>query len=98
MPQENIVSCPPDLLQRPETMQYFEVRGILQELVDGYELSQLHSSPTAPTDLGRWQAIVQAAVDGAHEINRHGVLLLDCSMYNVMVDTESHHPFIVDLA
>lgn len=26
------------------------------------------------------------------------VLLLDCSLYNVMVDKESHHPFIVDLA
>lgn len=68
------------------------------ELVDDYELSKLHFSPAAPSDLGRWQDIVQAAVDGAHEINRHGVLMHDSSMYNVMMDKESHRPFIIDLA
>lgn len=98
LPQVNIAPCPPDLLERPETRQYFEVKGILMELVDGYELSELHSSPVAPSDTGKWQDIVQAAVDGAHEINRHGVLMHDSSMYNVMVDKESHHPFIIDLA
>lgn len=98
LPQVNIAPCPPDLLERPETRQYFEVKGILMELVDGYELSELHSSPVAPSDTGKWQDIVQAAVDGAHEINRRGVLMHDSSMYNVMVDKESHRPFIIDLA
>lgn len=97
MPRDNILSCPPDLLERPETRQYLEVKGILMELVDGYELSELHFSPAAPSDPGSWKDIVQAAVDGAHEINRHGVLMHDSSMYNVMVDKKSHHPFIVDL-
>ncbi|KAK7724695.1 hypothetical protein SLS63_008532 [Diaporthe eres] len=99
MPQEdNIVPCPADLLQRPETRRYFEVRGTLVELVDGYELSELHASPVAPSDPARWQDIVQAAMDGAHEINRCGVRMGDCSMYNVVVDRVSHQPFIVDLA
>lgn len=66
--------------------------------MDGYELSELHLSPAAPSHQGRWQHIVQAAVDGAHEINCHGVRMLDCSMYNVMVDKASDHPFIIDLA
>lgn len=98
LPQENIAPGPADLLERPETRQYFEVKGILVELVDGYELSELQFSPAAPSDQGRWQDIVQAAVDGAHEINCRGVRVLDCSMYNVMMDKESHHPFIIDLA
>lgn len=98
LPQETFAPCPPDLVERPETRQYFEVCGILMEIVDGYELSELHFSPAALYDQGRWQDIVQAAVDGAHEINCHGVRMLDCSMYNVIVDKESHHPFIIDLA
>ncbi|KAG6357592.1 hypothetical protein INS49_013469 [Diaporthe citri] len=98
LPQDDIVPCPPGLLQRPETRQYFDVRGILMELVDGYELSELHISPLAPSDTERWEDTIQTAVDGAHEINRRGVRMSDCSMYNVMVDKESHHPFIVDLA
>lgn len=43
------------------------------ELADGYELSELHASPVAPSGPARWQDIVQAAMDGAHEINRCGV-------------------------
>lgn len=98
LPQVDTAPCPADLLERPETRQYSEIKGILMEHVDGYELSELHSSPAAPSDPEKWQDIVQAAVDGAHEINCHGVRILDCSMYNVMVDKASNHPFIIDLA
>lgn len=98
LPQDGVVPCPADLLQRPEARQYLEVRGILMELVDGYELSELLDSPVAPSDPERWRDIIQAAADGAHEINLRGVRMSDCSMYNVMVDRKSHQPFIVDLA
>lgn len=98
LPQDNIVLCPPDLLQRQGTRQYFDVQGILMEFINGYELSELHTSPLAPSDTERWEGIIQTAMDGAHEINRRGVRMSDCSMYNVMVDKGSHHPFIVDLA
>lgn len=98
LPQDNIVCCPPDLLQRPDTRRHFDVQGILVELVDGYELSELHASPLAPSDTERWEGIVQTSMNGAHEINRRGVRMCDCSMYNVMVDKKSQHPFIVDLA
>lgn len=98
LPQDNIMSCPPDLLQRPDARQYFEVQGLLMEFVDGYELSEIHASPKAPPDTRRWQDIIQTAADKAHEINRHGVIMYDCSIFNVMVDKETHQPFIVDLA
>lgn len=97
-PQDGVVPCPADLLQRPEARQYFEVSGILMELVDGYELSELPGSPMAPSDPERWRDIIQTAADRAHEINLRGVRMSDCSMYNVMVDRKSHQPFIVDLA
>ena len=98
LPQNNIVPCPPDLLERPEIRQYFEVKGILIELVDGYELSALVESTTPPSDPEKWQDIIQAAVDRAHEVNCHGVRMTDCSIYNVVVDKQSHQPFIIDLA
>lgn len=98
LPQDDIVSCPPDLLQRSDARQYFEVQGILMEFVDGFELSEIHTSPKAPYTTERWHDIIQTAMDRAHEINRYGVGMRDCSIYNVMVDKETHQPFIIDLA
>lgn len=92
------MSCPPDFLQRPDARQYFEVQGTLMEFVDGYELSEIHTSPKAPYKTEIWQHIIQTAMDRAHEINRYGIDMRDCSMYNVMVDKETHQPFIIDLA
>ncbi|KAI3400587.1 hypothetical protein diail_2790 [Diaporthe ilicicola] len=98
LPQDGLVPCPPDLLERPEARRYFEVKGILMQLVDGYELSALVESTTPPSDPERWQDIFQAAVDRAHEVNCRDVRMTDCSIYNVVVDKQSHQPFIVDLA
>lgn len=98
LPQGGIVPCPPDLLERPEARRYFEVKGILMQLVDGYELSALVESTTPPSDPERWQDIIQAAVDRAHEVNCRGVHMSDCSIYNVVVDKQSQQTFIVDLA
>ncbi|POS73103.1 hypothetical protein DHEL01_v208509 [Diaporthe helianthi] len=98
LPQDCIVPCPPDLLERQEARRYFDVKGILMQHVDGYELSALVESETPPSDPERWQDIIQAAVDRAHEVNCRGVRMRDCSIYNVVVDKHSQEPFIVDLA
>lgn len=96
--QEAAVSVPADLLERQETAQYFQVKGLLMQLVDGYELWDLPTSGLAPANPGQWQGIVQAAVDAAHTINRKGICMNDCSPYNVVVEKASQRPFIVDLA
>ncbi|KAI5862901.1 hypothetical protein GGS23DRAFT_570041 [Durotheca rogersii] len=88
---------PRDLLQSPMA-RYFEIKGVLLELIHGYNLSDLPTSPLAPSDPKKWPGIVQSAVDFAHEINRRGVLMGDCAPRNVVVDKRSQTPFIIDLA
>ncbi|KAK4153649.1 hypothetical protein C8A00DRAFT_43468 [Chaetomidium leptoderma] len=83
----------------PEAASYFEVRGILLERIDGYNLEDIATSPLAPADdLMKWQQIIQSAVDIVHEINRYGVIMEDCAPRNVVVDKQSQTPYIVDLA
>lgn len=83
-------------LPEPEMARYFEIHGILMELIDGYNLRELPTSPLAPADQDTWPAIVQAAVDVAHEINRRGVLMNDCQPRNVMIDARSQRPVFID--
>ncbi|KAK3941993.1 hypothetical protein QBC46DRAFT_380915 [Diplogelasinospora grovesii] len=90
--------APPDLLQS-QTARYLEVKGVLLELIPGYSLWDLPTSPLAPPDPKKtWPAIVQSAVDAAHDINRRGVIMKDCGPRNVVVDERSQTPFIIDLA
>ncbi|KAL2128671.1 hypothetical protein VTI74DRAFT_8845 [Chaetomium olivicolor] len=88
---------PADLLQS-QMAPYFEVRGALLEVIDGYGLWDIATSPGAPANPEIWPAIIQAAADSAHEINRRGVLMEDCAPRNVMVDAHVQKPFIIDLA
>jgi hypothetical protein len=83
-------------LPEPEMARYFEIHGIVIELIDGYNLRELPTSPLAPADQDSWPAIVQAAVDGAHEINRRGVIMNDCQPRNVMIDARSQRPVFID--
>ncbi|KAI0397520.1 hypothetical protein F5Y17DRAFT_464587 [Xylariaceae sp. FL0594] len=92
------VIIPPDLLLRPELAPYFEVKGVLLELISGYSLRDIGTSPLAPPDPADWSAVVQAAVDAAFEINKHGVTVGDCQPRNVVVDSSTQRPFIIDLA
>jgi hypothetical protein len=87
-----------DLLQHPQWAPYFEIKGILLEYISSYNLQDIDTSPLAPSDRNMWSGIVQAAVDSAHDINKHGVLMEDCGPRNVMVDSHSQSPFIIDFA
>ncbi|KAK4233167.1 hypothetical protein C8A03DRAFT_19702, partial [Achaetomium macrosporum] len=80
-----------------EAASYFDVRGILLERIDGYCLGDLTLSPL-PSNLRRWQQIIQSAADAAHEINKRGIIMKDCVPRNVVVDGQSNTPRIVDLA
>jgi hypothetical protein len=89
---------PADLLLSPQTAPYFEIRGVLLEAIDGYTLWDIVTSPRAPADPSTWLAIIEAAADAAHEINKCGVLMEDCAPRNVVVDASTKKPFIIDLA
>ncbi|KAK4153669.1 hypothetical protein C8A00DRAFT_33620 [Chaetomidium leptoderma] len=80
-----------------EAASYFEIRGILLERIDGYCLEDLTLAPL-PSNLRKWQQIIQSAADIAHEINKRGIIMEDCAPRNVVVDRQSHTPRIVDLA
>lgn len=88
---------PSDPLE-PQMASYFEVRGVLLELIKGYNLWDMSTSLKAPSDSGKWQVIVQSAVNAAHEINKRGIMMNDCGPRNVMVDMVSQIPYIIDLA
>ncbi|KAL2126784.1 hypothetical protein VTI74DRAFT_232 [Chaetomium olivicolor] len=92
------ISTPADIPSKAAS--YFEVKGILLERIDGYNLEDITTSPVAPpaSDLKRWRQIIQSAVDLVHEVNRRGVILEDCAPRNVVVDKKSQTPRIVDLA
>ncbi|KAL2193174.1 hypothetical protein P885DRAFT_46007 [Corynascus similis CBS 632.67] len=91
------LNIPADLLQS-QNAPYFEVRGVLLEVVDGYRLWDIATSQDAPADPKQWPAIIQTAVDAAHQINTRGILMEDCAPRNVMVDTRLQKPFIIDFA
>jgi hypothetical protein len=97
-----LVSREPDMpheLLQPQMARYFDVKGILVELIPGYNLSDLATSPLAPRDRSKWPALVQSAVDAAHHINTRGVIMDDCAPRNVMVKQgDPQTPFIIDFA
>ncbi|KAK4150041.1 hypothetical protein C8A00DRAFT_18372, partial [Chaetomidium leptoderma] len=88
---------PPGILQ-PAMARFFEVKGVLLERISGYNLEDLGTSPLALSKTENWGAIVQSAVDAAHDINKRGVVMNDCQPRNVMVDGRSQMPFLIDFA
>ncbi|KAL2169486.1 hypothetical protein VTG60DRAFT_5955 [Thermothelomyces hinnuleus] len=81
----------------PELVPYLEVKGILLKRIDGYELGDITASPLAPPP-AEWQQVVQSAVNLAHDINKPGIIMWDCTSRNVVVHRESQTPRFVDLA
>ncbi|KAL2131880.1 hypothetical protein VTI74DRAFT_4492 [Chaetomium olivicolor] len=77
---------------------YFEVKGVLLECIDGYNLGDIATSQLAPPDPKEWPGIIQSAANAAHEINRRGIMLRDCAPRNVVFDRRSHIPYIIDFA
>ncbi|KAF9767737.1 hypothetical protein IL306_015053 [Fusarium sp. DS 682] len=77
---------------------YFNVNGILLQFIPGCSFNDLPQSPSAPASLDKWSALVQTAVDAAFEINKRGIIINDSGPDNVIVDTDTEKPFIVDFA
>ncbi len=97
-PANAFPDAPADLLSSPQTAPYFEVRGVLIELIDGYQLWDIANALGAPSDPEAWPPIIQTASDAAHEINKRGIFMEDCAPRNVVVDARTQKPFIIDLA
>jgi hypothetical protein len=82
----------------PSTARYFEIRGVLLQAIGGYKLWDIATAPGAPANPAAWPAIIQSAANAAHEINKRGVFMEDCAPRNVVVDSRTQRPFIIDLA
>ncbi|KAL7935676.1 hypothetical protein V8C35DRAFT_259607 [Trichoderma chlorosporum] len=83
-----------DLISGPGA-KYRDVKGILLQYVPGFNLIDLDKSSV---DVKKWPVLVQRAVDVAHKINERGVVVLDCSPRNVIVDEQSQLPVVIDFA
>ncbi|KAF5673556.1 kinase-like domain-containing protein [Fusarium circinatum] len=77
--------------------EYYSVKGILLQFIPGSSLYHLSESPSSPTQQ-EWTLIVQRAVQGAYKINQRDILLKYSCPRNVVVDADSHQPFIIDVA
>ncbi|KAL6824267.1 hypothetical protein J3E69DRAFT_287188 [Trichoderma sp. SZMC 28015] len=87
-------STPSDLIDGPDA-KYWDVNGILLQFIPGINLINLDSSSI---DVKEWPILVQRSMDLVHKINEHGVVMMDCSPRNVIVDQQSQQPFIIDFA
>ncbi|OAA60365.1 hypothetical protein SPI_05489 [Niveomyces insectorum RCEF 264] len=94
--------CVSRLQQIPDSKDvYFRIPGIVIQHIKGSSLSRL-------VDIGHQciyleqaatlEDIVQSAVDVAHAINKHGVILRDCRPENVIVEQATRQPFFYDFA
>ncbi|KAG8428481.1 hypothetical protein J3459_003875 [Metarhizium acridum] len=80
-----------------QTEVYFRIPGILIQLIDGCSLWQL-ADPSNVPKAKELEGIVQSAVDIANAINDHGVVMNDCRPQNVIVERDTHKPFIHDFS
>lgn len=85
---------PSDLINE-SAAKYWDVKGILLQYIPGINLMNLDSSSI---DVKEWEPLVQRSVDLAHEINKSGLVMRDCSPRNVIVHQQSQQPFIIDFA
>ncbi|KAL6890608.1 hypothetical protein GGI43DRAFT_211159 [Trichoderma evansii] len=85
---------PSDLINKP-TAKYWDVKGILLQFIPGINLINLGSSSI---DVKEWEPLVQRSVDLAHEINKSGLVMKDCSPRNLIIDRQSQQPFMIDFA
>ncbi|KAK4060357.1 hypothetical protein Trihar35433_10221 [Trichoderma harzianum] len=87
-------SIPSDLIDGSDA-KYWEVNGILLQFIPGINLINLDSSSI---DVKEWPILVQRSMDLAHKINEYGVVMMDCSPRNVIVNQQSQQSFIIDFA
>lgn len=91
----SLCSAPPDLLE-PSMASYFVIKGVLLQRITGFNLFHLSTSPTL--DPGIWLDIIHRAMDATRDINLRGIILLDCSARNVVVEGGTNRLFIIDFA
>jgi serine/threonine protein kinase len=72
-------SCDTDIPQ--QFLKYFDIRGILIEYIEGFNLSELETK--APKS--QWQVICDNAIDIVHLIGDHGILNNDVRPENFLV-------------
>ncbi|SCV57754.1 uncharacterized protein FFB14_15307 [Fusarium fujikuroi] len=77
---------------------HYSVHSILLQFIPGWSLWDLPESPSSSTSQQEWTSIVQRVVQGADEINKRDIILNDSCPRNVIVEADSHQPFIIDLA
>ncbi|KAJ4857553.1 hypothetical protein T069G_08450 [Trichoderma breve] len=87
-------SIPSDLIDGPDA-KYWDVHGILLQYIPGINLINLDGSSI---DVNEWPIFVQRSVDLVHKINEYGVVMMECSARNVIVDQQSQQPFAIDFA
>ncbi|KAL7906754.1 hypothetical protein GGI35DRAFT_487308 [Trichoderma velutinum] len=87
-------SIPSDLIDRPDA-KYWDVNGILLQFIPGINLINLDSSSI---DVKEWPILVQRSVDLVYDINERGVVMMDCSPRNMIMDQQSQQPFVIDFA
>lgn len=87
-------TIPSDLVNEPAA-KYWDVKGILLQYIPGINLMNLDSSSI---DVKEWESLIQRSVDLAHEINKSGLVMEDCSPRNVIVHQQSQQPFFIDFA
>ncbi|KAF5611237.1 serine threonine kinase fnkB [Fusarium subglutinans] len=78
--------------------EYLNIHGILLESLAGHSLDDLIHAPSAPKSNSEWLSIVQRAVDSAHVINKHGIILDDSAPRNVVFDETTRQVLHVDFA
>ncbi|KUI65225.1 hypothetical protein VM1G_00030 [Cytospora mali] len=77
--------------------QYFQVGGILIQRISGFILGDLLDLMEASPDVD-YQGLCQRAVEVAEEVNECGVINYDCKPRNMIVQTPTMRPFMIDFA
>lgn len=80
-----------------DNSKFFQINGILMEKIEGFGLHELRSDPTL-LDVGKCKEVLQRVVNTATYINKRGVVMLDCRLGNVLIQTSSETPVFHDFA
>ncbi|KAF4448948.1 heterokaryon incompatibility protein [Fusarium austroafricanum] len=78
--------------------EYEAVHGILLDYIPEWKVETLCGRGAIPTTQEAWTSIMQKAVDATFEFNQRGIILQDCSPFNVIVHAWMFEPFFIDFA
>ncbi|KAG5746101.1 hypothetical protein H9Q70_011195 [Fusarium xylarioides] len=89
---------PPGATSASPKQDYQTVYGILLQHIPGVNLDDIIEEEARPTTQQGWTSLIQKAIDATYEINKRGVILDDSAPRNVVVETSTFQPFIIDFA